>query len=443
MIKGLHIDMCRHFIEFDTIMKTIELMAKLNFNTLHLHLSDDQSIAFESEKYPQIKFDKMLTIKEQNEIAALCNKYMIDIIPEIDIPGHTQALRHIFGGEPLEKRLGVITTGYINLETYMPIIFDLFDELIWRFNTDRIHIGCDEAKQFTKFPELIKTVESWCRIHCSKFIVWDDVVSKLTDIPSNLIVQRWRHYTSGKIVSQNIPYILSEGYYLDHCEDPLYLYNKNPNPYGANLLGYIACTWTELIDNNNFHSSIVPSVYLLSKKWDDVENGLNRNDRDIPKVLYDMCQLYGYPIVEPRVDCVVQSHAESGMNTTWKRRRWASFFNKNNDPRCLNSVDVTMELNREHDCYPVFSKFLIDLLYHLYLVWIEKQEIKDDYFRTEVDKIIKENFDKNYNIDWLFDNKSTNVKDKINSLVTLMKTKEDPYSNNGLIPVLRYISRNI
>lgn len=41
MIKGLHMDLCRHFISYETIMDTILLMSKLNFNTLHLHLTDD------------------------------------------------------------------------------------------------------------------------------------------------------------------------------------------------------------------------------------------------------------------------------------------------------------------------------------------------------------------------------------------------------------------
>lgn len=93
MIKGLHIDLCRHFIEFDTIVNTIELMAKLNFNTLHLHLSDDQSMPFQSVEYPEIKFEKMLSVDQQIKIYDICKKYNIQIIPEIDIPGHCQAFR--------------------------------------------------------------------------------------------------------------------------------------------------------------------------------------------------------------------------------------------------------------------------------------------------------------------------------------------------------------
>lgn len=79
MIKGLHIDLCRHFIEFPTIMDTIDLIAKLGFNTLHLHLTDDQAIAFESTHYPEIKFEKMLNISQQNDITLKCQKYELKL----------------------------------------------------------------------------------------------------------------------------------------------------------------------------------------------------------------------------------------------------------------------------------------------------------------------------------------------------------------------------
>jgi hypothetical protein len=426
MIKGLHIDICRHFIEFDTIVSTIELMAKLNFNTLHLHLSDDQSMPFESERYPQIKFDKMLTIENQKNIAQLCQKYNIDVIPEIDIPGHSQAFRHIFYGEPLEKSLGVITKKYINLKYDLPIIWFLLEELVNRFNSRYVHIGCDEAKSFGEFPELINLTSIWCKNHFLKFIVWDDVVSKIETIPDNMVVQRWRHYTSNKILSQAIPYILSEGYYLDHCEDPIYLYNKNDNPYGKNLIGHIACTWTELIDNNNFYNTIVPSVYLLSKKWSNPGKNDNNN---LPEILYTMCQQYGYPI--------------SQYNNTWKRRRWVNFFDKD-EPRSIANISIEIVLDREHDLYPVFSKFLVDLFYELYLLQIKKDFNFVPNFQNELSKIINENFASEYDIDWLYNReiKTTELKNHINKLISMMKEKENPYYNNGLIPILKYIYWN-
>ena len=229
----------------------------------------------------------------------------------------------------------------------MLIIFTLFESLIKIFGSRIIHIGCDEAKTYSKFPQLIDMVANWCAQRNLQFMVWDDVVSKINIIPPNMIVQRWRHYTSGKMKSLNIPYVLSEGYYLDKCEDPIYIYNKNKNPYGGNLQGYIACVWTELIDNNTFYDTIVPTIYLLSQKWNSDEDQRLR----LPELLHDMCLTHGYP-----------QHNKS----TWKTRRWDNFFDKSR-PRSIANVDTDMALTREEDLYPVFSEFLIELLYELYV----------------------------------------------------------------------------
>jgi len=431
MIKGLHIDPCRHFIECDTILKTIDLMAKLGFNTLHLHLSDDQSMPFESNKYPQIKFKHMLTIQDQCNIALACRNYNIDIIPELDIPGHSQAFRYIFENEPFEDKLGVIIPKYIDLDKHLPIIFDLFEELVDRFSAKYIHIGCDEAKTYTEFPKLIDSVNTWIGNKDLKFIVWDDVVSKIATIPEKMIVQRWRHYTSGKINSLSIPYILSEGYYLDHCEDPLYIYTKNPNKYGKNLIGHIACTWSELIDNNNFYNTIVPSIYLLARRWNDLDKNESNH---LPEILYQMCEQYGYP--------------ESDKYDSWKRRRWASFLKDVNDPRNIANMSTDILLDREHDQYPVFSRFLIELLYILYLIWIKKEshEIlnKIDFYRNQLNEIIQKNFNSGP-IDWLFDRSTQKevIKQNIFDLIDRMKNNVNIYYHNGLIPVLRFIGYHI
>lgn len=435
MIKGLHIDLCRHFIEYDTIMNTIMLMNKLGFNTLHLHLTDDQSIAFESLKYPEIKFKNFLTLEQQHNIKKMCKTLGIDIIPEIDIPGHSAAFRHIFDGTELENNLGLVTKTYIDIEKHMPIIFNLMEELMERFDSDYIHIGCDEAKNFEFFPELLSLVEEWLLGKTEKnykFIVWDDVVSKITNIPKNMIVQRWRHHTSGKIKSLNIPYILSEGYYLDKCMDPIYLTKQNPNVYGGNLLGWIACTWTELIDNNNFYNSIVPSIYLLPHIWSDNKYA----KENVAQILYQSCEKYGYPI---------SNYLE------WRRRKWVSFLGDQSDIRNINSIDIGMELNREHDKYPVFSKYLIELLYTLDNL-LENKILKNSYIiELHTHFIFKENFNdynscsKKNSISWLF--KMTNYKnliDQINILVDylMVKTKDQNY-HNGFIPILLYIKRKL
>jgi hypothetical protein len=444
MIKGLHIDICRHFISVEIILNTINLIADLGFNTLHLHLSDDQGMPFESIKYPQIHKHSesksenseqahklFLSIADQEKIADLCKIKSIDIIPELDIPGHATAFKHVFLGEPIETKLGMISTSYIDIDTDLPIIFDLLTELKERFNSKYIHVGCDEAKNFEFYPELIKLVSDFATGLDVKFIVWDDVVGKIDTVPSNMIVQRWRFRTSGKIINQNIPYILSMNYYLDHCNDPLFIYGKDPNPFGGNLIGWIACTWTELITELNFRSTIIPSIYVIANRWKMYEDRREVNPLLLPKIMYDMCQSHGFPDMSPIVE------------STWKSRKWASFL-RPDDPRSCSSVDTSMVLHRDHDLYPVFSNYLINLLYDFYLSHHELEStvlftdlfmVRKDYLRN----ILKTEFDFD-DTDLLYGEISM---DKLNDLCLKMKSKSYSYFTNGLLPIMYYLKNVI
>ena len=91
-IRGLHLDPARRFLNIDTVLNIIKYASKCYINVLHLHLTDDQGIAFESKT---LDFHEGWTIKEQHKLYKTCKKYNINIIPEIDIPGHTFALRSI------------------------------------------------------------------------------------------------------------------------------------------------------------------------------------------------------------------------------------------------------------------------------------------------------------------------------------------------------------
>ncbi|MCR5184292.1 MAG: beta-N-acetylhexosaminidase [Opitutales bacterium] len=99
--RGLMMDVARNFQPVENVKKFIELMARYKFNTLHLHLSDDQGWRIEI-KNP--KFKKLMTVgaqpnkpegtrgyytqKEMKDIIAFAERHYVDIVPEIDMPGH-------------------------------------------------------------------------------------------------------------------------------------------------------------------------------------------------------------------------------------------------------------------------------------------------------------------------------------------------------------------
>ena len=419
-IKGLHIDPCRHFLSCRTILKIIKYMHKLDLNTLHIHMSDDQGFPFESERYPELKFEKMLSIEDQKVIGQLCHEYGIDIIPEIDIPGHARAFLSIFReGVKIEKKLGVITQEYIDIEKDLPIIFDLFEEYAGRFNSKMIHMGGDEAKNFGQFPLLLDKVCKWGEERGLDVVAWDEVGAFLKDItpPKNLIIQRWRFRTSPSV--HKVRCILSQGYYLDHCDDPVDIYNRNPKRLGRNI-GCIACSWTELIDESNIFTTLFPSLYMIAHRW----NSYPKKHPHPPLLLRALCDQFGYPKVGK----------EWGKLEGWKTRLWIQFYV--DVPRSTSSLTVDVPLDREHDHYPVFSKQLIiaqSVLYTYAVLGqvVDNQELLDaiTFLTAATGKDCT--FIKSKKLGW---------KKKVKAIRTKTQYEQDTYKNGG-IKILRRLCK--
>ena len=370
---GLHIDPCRHFIPMTQVHWTVDLMSKLGFNCLHLHLSDDQAVPFESTTVPQLGSEaERWSIEEQNGLARHCSAVGIEIIPEIDIPGHSQALLYYIdpaSGHKPAKELGYISRALLG-DRHIPIVLDLFGELVERFGARRIHMGGDEtSKEFkgARCLSLLRRVCTWASQRELEVLAWDDILTGLKgDLPDNLIIHRWRWSVSPRIKECRV--IQSWGAYLDHCDDPITLNDKPLNLNSQKeLVGWIACTWTELISRNNYVDSLVPALYVLSAKWHidgpatRTKDQRARIKRDLGRTIYEMCQRHGFP--------------GSGAPQAWRRRHWHKFYDS--DPRSTSSVTVDTPLTREEDLYPVFSRELVELMYHLGEVVVRRTPAPD------------------------------------------------------------------
>ena len=110
--RGFMLDIVRHFFDKQEIMRLIELVSLHKFNYFHLHLTDDQGWRIESEKYPRLQeiasrrrgtilkngtIDGVphygyLKKEELKEIVEYAKKHHLEVIPEIDMPGHMNAL---------------------------------------------------------------------------------------------------------------------------------------------------------------------------------------------------------------------------------------------------------------------------------------------------------------------------------------------------------------
>ena len=169
--RGFMIDSSRHMQSVDEIKAYISAAARYKMNTFHWHLCDDQGFRVEIEKYPRLneigswryghgfgnpnmsKYGGYYTKDEIRDIVAFCKERYIDVIPEIDMPGHTAAIIASYPEVSCRgKEISVMTEGGIfkdilcaGDENVYKFCFDIIDEICELFPGEYFHIGGDEA----------------------------------------------------------------------------------------------------------------------------------------------------------------------------------------------------------------------------------------------------------------------------------------------------------
>ncbi len=292
--RGLMFDVVRHFHGKDFILKQIDLMAQLKMNRLHLHLTDNEGwrIALdcapemvrkgafgESWWFNHVMSRKPLVFAEEpsgyipgtvyddgrvyggyyskedlREIIAFAATRQIEIIPEIEFPGHNQALLHAhpeFFCQGEHKVNNVVCLGKENVFTFYEKVLEEVMEL---FPTQYLHIGGDEAKksnwnacplcqqriadeQLKDVYELqsygIRRMEKFINGHGKRLIGWDEILEG--GLSDNATVMSWRGTEGGvEAIRMNHDVVMSPStfYYLDFGQDAPY---KEPLAFNSYL----------------------------------------------------------------------------------------------------------------------------------------------------------------------------------------------------------------
>ncbi|WP_292901217.1 family 20 glycosylhydrolase [Nonlabens sp.] len=175
--RGMHLDVSRHLFDVEFIKKYIDAMAMLKMNSFHWHLTDDQGWRIEIKKYPKLqeiaayrdstlmghyndsprlyndkKYGGFYTQEEVREVIAFAKARHINIIPEIEMPGHAQAAIAAYpelgctGNETgVATEWGVFENIYCPNEATFTFLENVLDEVMELFPSPYIHIGGDEA----------------------------------------------------------------------------------------------------------------------------------------------------------------------------------------------------------------------------------------------------------------------------------------------------------
>jgi len=306
--RGLMIDCSRTFWSKEFLFRTIRLMSLHKMNTLHLHLTDDQGWRLEILKYPELadkgsifpeKFNEpperqgFYTQYDMREIIAYARGYNVTIVPEIEMPGHSNALLSVFpelsctDGPfeifPFFKGPG-ITKNILcaGKEKTFDFLEDVLDEVVELFPGDFIHIGGDEApknswkecpdcqeriiqEQLEDEDELqsyfIKRVDKYITEKKKRLIGWDEIIDG--GLASGATVMSWRGTSGGiKAAKAGHDVVMSPTSfcYFDYSYDRIstkkaYYYNPIPDELSSDeadhILGVQANFWSHIDRTEN------------------------------------------------------------------------------------------------------------------------------------------------------------------------------------------------
>lgn len=167
-VRELMVDPARTFIPFEDLKAFVPEMARYKLNAMHLHLVDDQAWRIEIKKYPQLTeqassrwgqddiqmpYKGYYTQEQMRELVKLGAEYHVDIVPEIEMPGHEVAAISVFPELTCHQRqVPVRTTCGVSNELLCPgndftyeFLSNVFKEITDIFPSKYIHLGGDEA----------------------------------------------------------------------------------------------------------------------------------------------------------------------------------------------------------------------------------------------------------------------------------------------------------
>lgn len=334
--RGMHLDVARHIFPVSFIKKYIDYLAAYKFNTFHWHLTDDQGWRIEIKKYPKltqvggyrngtiigrypgsandsIYYGGFYTQEQVKEVVRYAAGRHIDVIPEIEMPGHASAAIAAYPqlscfptedtkvlettpwagsrkGKHVQQTWGVFEDVFCPSEYTFNFLEDVIDEVLPLFPSKYIHIGGDECpkeawKRSTFCQQLIKTkklkdehglqsyfiqrMEKYINAKGKKIIGWDEILEG--GLAPNATVMSWRGEEGGiKAAKQQHDVIMTPGgwVYFDHTQStnedsvtiggytPLEkVYSYEPIPAALSgeeapyVLGAQANLWAEYVKN--------------------------------------------------------------------------------------------------------------------------------------------------------------------------------------------------
>ncbi|MGW1159073.1 beta-N-acetylhexosaminidase [Streptomyces sp. NPDC002519] len=273
--RGLLLDVARHFTPKDGVLRCLDLMAAHKLNVLHLHLTDDQGWRLEIKRHPLLtevgswrsrsRFGHrasplweekphggFYTQDDIREIVAYAAARHITVVPEIDVPGHSQAAIAAYPGL---GNTDVVDTASLSVwddwgisanvlaptDSTLRFYEGVFEEVLEMFPSTFVHIGGDECpkEQWRSSPAaqarikelgladedglqawFIRHFDTWLTARGRRLIGWDEILEG--GLAEGAAVSSWRGYAGGVTAARaghDVVMCPEQQVYLDHRQD--------------------------------------------------------------------------------------------------------------------------------------------------------------------------------------------------------------------------------
>ena len=346
--RGMHLDVARHMYSVDFIKKYIDALAMLKLNTFHWHLTEDQGWRIEIKKYPKLqeiaafrdetlighysdqpqqfdgkRYGGFYTQEEVKDIVAYATDRFVAVIPEIEMPGHSQAAIAAYPelgctGKQVKvaTKWGVFEDIYCTKDGTFNFLEDVLDEVMELFPSKYIHIGGDEApktrwKTCSNCQQKIKDeglkdehelqnyfitrIEKYLNSKGRQIIGWDEILEG--GLAPNATVMSWRGIEGAvKAAKQNHDVVMTptshcyfDYYQSDKDNEPTAIggflplekvYNFNPIPEELTkeeskyIMGVQGNVWTEYMSSEDqVEYMVFPRILAMSEvAWSQPKN---------------------------------------------------------------------------------------------------------------------------------------------------------------------------
>ncbi len=288
--RGMMLDIARHYFNLEEIKQVIDEITLYKINRLHLHLADDQGWRIEIKSWPKLTEiggttevgggeAGFLTQDDYKELIRYAAERNIMIIPEIDMPGHTNAALASYAELNCDNKARELYTGIevgfstfcTDKEVVYEFIADVVREISELTPGPYFHIGGDESHS-TEHEDYLKFVNRVLGIVSDQgkvFVGWDEVAQ--ANVNDQSVIQLWHHQdiaTQGLEKGATVLFSLAQKTYLDMKYDSTtelglkwagYIdiptsYNWDPTDfidekYADQFLGVEAALWSETVTN--------------------------------------------------------------------------------------------------------------------------------------------------------------------------------------------------